>query len=417
MSKKAACRPWLVWWIAAAFYLYELVLRVSPSVMTDGLMSSFNATSTLIGILISFYYYSYTVLQLPCGIIIDKLGAKNLLLSSSVLCIAGSCLFASTENINIAQLGRFLIGAGSACAFISCLQIATNLFASKYFVILVGVTNVMGTFGGLLGGFPVAKLVNSFGWRTTTYVLAGIGIVIVVLIVLFIPKNIRNASDNRNSSSIPILKTVLNLISNYQVVLSGIVSGLMYLPISSFAELWVVPFFMSKYGVNNETASTAAAAIFVGVAVGSLVIAMLVRRLGGYMKSLRIFAILTVALFVFLVFKSDDFTTSIIVVFLIGVMTGAQPICFTCSKNYVPAHMAGSALAMTNCLIMAIGAIFQPMLGALLDSFWGGEFAENGVRIYDASCYKFAILTIPVAIFASVFISLFMKETIDTENE
>ncbi|MDR1034659.1 MAG: MFS transporter, partial [Holosporales bacterium] len=247
MSKEIPCRPWLIWWITAAFYLYELVLRVSPSVMTEGLMSSFNATSTLIGILVSFYYYSYTVLQLPCGIMLDKLGAKRLLLASALLCVLGSSLFASSEKIYIAQVGRFLIGAGSACAFVSCLQVATNLFTKKYFVVLVGITNVMGTLGGLLGGFPIAKSVNTIGWRNTIYILASIGLVIITLILLFIPKNIGNISSNKSGNSNSILGDITSLIRNHQIVFSGLISGLMYLPISAFAELWIVPFFMAKH--------------------------------------------------------------------------------------------------------------------------------------------------------------------------
>ncbi|MDR1289083.1 MAG: MFS transporter [Holosporales bacterium] len=417
MRKETPCRPWLIWWITAAFYLYELVLRVSPSVMTEGLMSSFNATSTLIGILVSFYYYSYTILQLPCGIMLDKLGAKNLLLVSALLCVVGSCLFASPEKIYIAQIGRFLVGAGSACAFVSCLQVATSLFTKKYFVILVGITNVMGTLGGLLGGFPIAKSVNAIGWRNTTYVLAAIGLIIIALIILFIPKNIKSISDNKNNESHSILKNILSLVRNHQIVLSGVISGLMYLPISAFAELWIVPFFMAKHGIDNEKASTAAATIFVGIAFGSIVLAMAAKKLGGYMRTIRLASLSTAIMFAVLIFGSDSLSTSLLIVFIIGFLTGAQPICFTCAKNNASSNLSGTTLALTNCIIMSLGAVFQPALGALLDTFWNGTVTENGMRIYDASCYKLTILTIPASLIIAYFISFFVKETINLEDE
>jgi predicted MFS family arabinose efflux permease len=406
--------PSLVWGISALFYLYELVLRVSPSVMTEELMVSFDATSTVIGILISFYYYAYTVLQVPCGIIIDKLGAKKLLLFSAGLCVVGSCLFAGSFNIPSAQMGRLLIGAGSACAFISCLQIASRLFSKEKFVILVGLTNVMGTLGGLLGGFPVARSVNAFGWQNTTFLLAGIGVFIVLLILIFIPSNLDSTPNKPAQTS--IITNVFGLLRNTQIVLAGVISSLMYLPISAFAELWIVPFFMSKHGINNELASMAAAVIFIGIAIGSVVIAMLSRRIGGYVRTLKLAAIGTAALFLVLLYGGvNNFLTSLSIVFFIGILTGAQPICFTCAKNNSTADLSGTTLALTNGIIMAMGAIFQPFLGALLDMCWNGAVSSNGIRIYDISCYTVSIVTIPIALTVAYLLTFFMKETIDLE--
>ncbi len=416
MEHKSNFKSWLVFGIAAVFYLYELVLRVSPSVMTNDLMITFNATSTMLGILVSFYYYSYTILQLPCGVILDKMGPKNLLGISALFCVVGSILFAGTEKMYVAQIGRFLVGSGSACAFISCLQIAANLFPKKYFVILAGITNMMGTLGGLFGGPPVAKLVNTLGWQSATYWLASIGIVIFILICIFIPKNLQTMDIKRKRPE-SIINNVLKLARNPQVVLSGVVAAFMYLPIDAFAELWAVPFFMEKYGINNEQASFASAIIFIGVALGSVILAIFARKIKSYMKTIRISTILTALLFVILVFSSKNINVAFITVFIIGFLTGAQPISFTCAKNSVPQEISGTTLALTNCIVMLIGSIFQPLLGVLLDYFWEGKVNDSGLRIYDINCYKYAILIIPACLILTYFISFFVKETIQLEDE
>jgi len=420
MEKKVSGKSCLIFGIAALFYLYELALRVSPSVMTNDLMVTFNATSTMLGVLISFYYYAYTVLQLPCGIILDKMGARNLLGISSVLCILGSGLFAISDKIYIAQIGRFLVGAGSACAFISCLQIAANLFPKRYFVILAGITNMMGTLGGLFGGAPVAKAVNTFGWQNATYMLGAIGIVIAVLIFVLVPKDMGDAH-LRQKTKPQISKSILNNISkllrNPQVVLSGVIAGFMYLPIDAFAELWAVPFFMSKYGIGNETAALASAIIFVGVAIGSVAIAVLAKKIGSYMRTIRLAMLLTAIAFIPLIYTSCGLYVAFGIVLLIGFFTGAQPIGFTVAKESVSAEISGTTLAMTNCIVMLIGSIFQPFLGALLDFFWKGEIGEAAVRVYDIECYEKAILVIPVFLLISYVLSMFLKDTINTENE
>lgn len=415
MVTKPATKSWIIFGIATLFYLYELVLRVSPSVMTDDLMITFDATSTMLGILISFYYYAYTTLQLPCGVILDKLGVKNLLGVSALLCVVGSALFAGTEKIYVAQIGRFLVGAGSACAFISCLQIAANLFPKKYFVVLAGITNMMGTLGGLFGGPPVAKLVNNLGWQTTTYWLACVGIAIAILVFIFVPKKLQ-ATETKRKVTEPIVHTVLKLMKNSQVVLPGIIAAFMYLPIDAFAELWAVPFFMTKYGINNEVASFASAIIFIGVALGSVLLALFARKIKSYMKTIRLSIILTSILFFVLICCPGSMNVSFIIVFLIGFLTGAQPIGFTCAKNSVSPEISGTTLALTNCIVMLIGSFFQPLLGVLLDYFWQGHVNSAGLRVYDINCYKYAILVIPACLIVSYFISLFVKETIQVED-
>ena len=51
----SSVQAWYVWGCVAAFYLYEMILRVSPSIMTHGLMKDFEVSSTSLGVLSSFY--------------------------------------------------------------------------------------------------------------------------------------------------------------------------------------------------------------------------------------------------------------------------------------------------------------------------------------------------------------------------
>ena len=419
MKQNVDKKAWFVWGIAAFFYLYELVLRVSPSVMTDGLTQSFSVTATSLGILVSFYYYSYTLLQLPCGIILDELGAKKLLGLSSLLCALGSILFASTDMLQIAQIGRFLVGAGSACAFISCLQVASNMFPKRYFVLLGGATNMMGTLGGLLGGYPVAKAVNTIGWQYTTFILAVVGIVLCAVIFFTFPSEMSNNkySNNTKRDKSMIIKDTLQLVKNKQILIASIIASLMYLPICAFAELWEVPYFMQKFNIGNEQASISSAITFLGVAIGSIVMAMVANKINSFVKTIKNSALIICILFFILIYLPTNFYISLLLVFCIGFLTGSQAICFTCAKNNSPDNLSGTTLALTNCIVMLIGSIFQPLLGLLLDTSWGGALNPDGSRFYDIACYNKAILVIPLGSIISYFFAMFMKETINTNND
>ncbi|MBQ8651498.1 MAG: MFS transporter [Alphaproteobacteria bacterium] len=373
--------------------------------MTNELMSTFNAGTASMGILISFFYYSYTAMQLPCGFIIDRIGPRNLLGISATLCVIGSFIFALTDNINIAKIGRFLVGSGSACSFISCLQISAHMFPKRHFVILTGITNVMGTLGGLVGGVPIAKIVNVYGWQTTTNILAICGIFIGLLIVFFIPKRIESQSEQQSKSS--VLTAFVSIAKNKQVLLAGLIAGLMYLPIDVFAELWAVPYFMVKYNISNEYAAISSSIIFVGVAIGSVAMAIFAEKIHSYKKTLQLSAGVLMLLFSALLFSNQKILTAFIMVFLIGFFTGAQPIGFTCAKENVQPNKTGAAISITNCIVMLIGAIFQPLIGVLLDIFGN----EKNTHAYDINSYNAALMLIPISLAISVICSSKIKES------
>lgn len=406
-------KPWIVWGIANVFYLYEVILRVSPGVMTNDLMSHYGITTGMLGVMISCFYYSYTALQLPCGLILDKLGPRNLIGASVILSIAGSVLFALTNQVYIAQCGRCMVGAGAACAFISSLQIASLVFPVRQFALLSGITNMMGTLGALCGGFPVARAVNVFGWRTTIFFLATLGLIIATLTFLFIPKVIKIPHDKNIQKS---FGSIFNkVIKNKQIILAGMVGGFMYLPISVFSELWAVPFFMTKYNVTNEIASFASSILFIGFAIGSIPIAIIAKKINGYVKTIKFSIVATAALFIPLIYI-QNMALSFAIVFLMGLLTAAEVMIFTCAKNCESPKNSGTAIAFANGLVMLAGSIFQPLLGLLLDIFWTGKLSEQGIRLYEISCYQKAVATLPICLIVAFVLSIFMKETIQMED-
>ena len=127
-----------MWGCVALFYLYQFIIRVSPSVMLDDLMAYFQINATEAGTLSAIALYSYSILQIPSGILADTLGARKVVLGSIVLCIAGVSLFISTPNLLIAQFGRLLIGAGSAAAFLSVSKVSSQWFSPSKRATLLG---------------------------------------------------------------------------------------------------------------------------------------------------------------------------------------------------------------------------------------------------------------------------------------
>jgi len=55
MSNKSGMLKWIIWSLAAFFYFYEILLRVSPSVMIPELMNAFSVDAAALGLLTSCF--------------------------------------------------------------------------------------------------------------------------------------------------------------------------------------------------------------------------------------------------------------------------------------------------------------------------------------------------------------------------
>ncbi|NBT85961.1 MAG: MFS transporter [Alphaproteobacteria bacterium] len=414
-TKTSTFQSWLVWGIAGIFYLYEMVLRVSPSVMTHELIQDFQVNAMALGVLTSFYYYAYVILQIPCGLFVDKLGPRKIITFSAFLCVLGTFLFAESQSLAIAQIGRFLIGAGSACAFISCLKITGVWFKPAQFAVIAGLTNMMGTLGATFGGRPMAMMVNSMGWRQAVFTTALAGIPVILISWLGIkdkPANVNKKKQDKVSKSLSIKASLKIIVQNKQIWLAGIVGGFMYLPISAFTELWAVPFLMTSYNVSNEIASTASIMLTIGMALGSPVAAWATDYFKSYVKVMRVSALLAGLLFIAIAFSEHlSLPMMFILLFLAGLAIGGQVLCFTCAKDHSTDEVSGTTIAFTNGLVMMSGVLFQPILGLLLDVVWDGQLSSNGFRVYSHACYQISILAVPACLILSWFLLRFLKDT------
>lgn len=412
--KNSSLFGWLICGLGALFYCYEYFLRIQPSVMASDLRLAFQLDAAAFGNLAAFYYYAYTPMQIPVGVMMDHFGPRRLLIFACLVCAFGTLLFAQHNYLPIAQLGRFLVGFGSAFAFVGVLKLATIWLPPHRFAMISGITTSLGMIGAMGGDIALAALIKFEGWYKTLILSAVGGVILALIIALIMPSTTDKLNKSGNSTLTDLknlFKELWILLRNPYIWLNGLIGCLLYLSLSGFGELWAPSYLEAVYHYTQTDAAHAVSMIFLGWAFGGpfagWVSDKLRRRLLPLMIS-SLLAAMTIGIILYVPHIPQAALFGLM--FLFGLFSSAQVIVFAIGREVSPSHIAGTAIAFTNMLVMIGGVIFQPIIGILLEMHWGGQ-AVNLVHVYSVQDYQFALAVIPIGALLSFVILAFMKET------
>lgn len=408
--------PWIIVGLAAVFYGYEYFLRITPSVMKGDLMVAYDIGAAAFGNLAAFYYYAYTPMQLGVGVLMDRYGPRRLLTIACLSCAFGSLLFASSGTLAIASLGRFMVGFGSAFAFVGVLKLATIWLPPERFAFVSGLAAALGTVGAISGDILLTKMVGHFGWRHTVEISAGIG-VLLSLILFSVIRDSRNTTKAerrvaRHSVNFSeVLRDLRMILSNEYIWINGLVGCLLYLPTTVFAELWGIPYLQQVHQFSQQEASWAIPILFLGWGISAPIAGWISDKIKRRCLPMFVGGVLAFILSCILLYVPGLSKNAVyIVLFGFGVSYSVQVVVFAYACEITPQRASGTAIAATNMLVTLGGMLFQPIIGLLLERVWSGQFM-NGTPFYANSDYRFALSIIPIGLLLAAVLTLFLKET------
>ncbi|MDP3561393.1 MAG: MFS transporter [Legionellaceae bacterium] len=426
-NKKIALSSWLVCGIGALYYAYEYLLRIAPSAMEIPLRHHFGLTATGFGLLSSIYYYAYVPMQLPVGVLMDRFGPRRLLTVACCICVIGTFMFSGTNVFSVALMGRLLIGIGSAFAYVGVLKLATIWLAEDKLAMVAGITAALGTVGAMLGDNLISAAVMNGGWQQTIMWTGVFGIFLVFIIWFGIHDHKRDAESGGTISSFKLNLVDLGIIlRNKQIWINGMFGCLVYLPTTVFAELWGIPYLQHAHGLSESDAGFANSLLFFGFMIGAPLMGFVSDKLKRRKPPMLLGATgAAIIMMVILYFPDLKLNTLNTLMFTLGLFYSVQAIVFAVGRELSPNEAAGTAIAVTNMLVM-IGAMFlQPLVGRLLDWSVVLRSSKEGVktlaldinRLYTAADYQFAISIIPIGIVIAAILTFFIKETYAEANE
>ncbi len=360
--------------------------------MIDPLMRDLAIKGAVLGNLSAFYFYSYALMQIPVGLLMNRFGPRRLLTFGAAVCALGTAIFALSHSLPVAYAGRLLVGIGASFGFVSSLTLASRWLPQRRFALSSGLLMAAGMAGGMLGQAPLATFVETHGWRFALGSSAVVGFILALGIWLLV-RDRHPGRDPRYdipATGTRLLDGLKIVIRSPQNLLTALVCASMTAPLLAFAGLWGVAWLMQVHGMTRTHAAATTSMLLLGWAAGSPVMGAIGDRINRHRLALML-AIITgtvaLAAIVYLQDLPPGLLTSAF--FLCGVSFGTMVLGFAHVRESNPSTLQGPAFGFLNASVVITGAIFQPLIGALLDLRWQGSVVD-GAPVYSADTYRFA---------------------------
>lgn len=405
-------RAWVIWGTAAGFYLYEFFVRVAPSVMQEPLMEVMHVNAAGFGLAMGAYYYVYSPLQLVTGSLLDRYGARWILLPSVMVVAAGCLLEAFGETMLGMTLARGLQGLGSAFAFVGTMYLAAQWFPHSRLALIAGLTTALGMAGGIMGNAGLEWLIEIEGWRATLHFSWIAGAVVFVAMLAVIPQAppwAAAAAGRGSAPSVNLLGAIVKVLRNPQTLVIGLIGGVLYLPLTVIGGLWGESYIMAISPMSAQGASNAVSMLYVGWLVG----APLAGWLSDRARKRRVFLVASTALTLLTTLLLTTFTTlhpgvMFGLLLAIGLASSMQVVTFVAAIESNDPLLNGTALSANNMMVMLLGGLAQPLFGWILDWCAGGAAVGSS---YTADHYRTAMVLLPASAVLGVVASFFLKES------
>ena len=248
-------RAWMVW--SAAILVYILAVFHRTSLGVAGLVAAerFHISSAQLATFTMVQLFVYAAMQIPVGAMLDRVGAKKLLVAGVLLMTGGQFAFAFASTFGAGVAARVFVGMGDAMIFISLVQLVALWFPPARTAMITQLTGVLGQVGALAATAPLSAALNSLGWTRSFAAAASVGVLLGIVLIAVVrdsPYEDHHRDELKMRAVGRALKlawvepgTRLGLWSHFSAQFGATV----------FALLWGFPFLVSGQGLSPGAAS------------------------------------------------------------------------------------------------------------------------------------------------------------------
>lgn len=368
--------PYIVWFVASLVYVIVFFHRVSTGVVREEVLRDFGLLNSkeggsLFALLASMYFYAYTFMQVPTGVLADTLGPRKTITFGSLLAALGAFVFSSGNSIAFALVGRFIVGIGVAVVFVSILKIIADYFPKEMFATMSGVTGFVGNMGAVLAMTPLALLTSQVGWRNSFRIIASTSLILAVLcFVLVKDKKSTDQGSKQSGEKIKIGTAISVILKNKRIYPPMLAYALTFGACMALTGSWGITLLIDVCGVTKETAANNMAIVSIGVAIGCAFIGKISDMMGSRKTPMLLFAVMQAICWIIFILTLGKLPLLAlnILFFAIGFTNPSFVISWAYAKEQNDPKYSGIAMSVMNFAGFLGAALIPQVVGIIYDS-------------------------------------------------
>ncbi|WP_329119898.1 MFS transporter [Streptomyces sp. NBC_01465] len=269
-----------MWGIGVAVYFVAVIFRTSLGVAGLDAADRFHVNASALSTFSILQLLVYAGMQIPVGLLVDRLGAKRVLTFGVVLFTLGQLGFAFSPSYGMALASRALLGCGDAMTFISVLRLGTRWFPARRGPLVAQLAGLVGMAGNLVSTVVISRALGSIGWTATFAGSAVAGAVVLVLLVLFLKDHPEGHEPPpaQHAGSVYVRKMIAAAWREPGTRLGLWVHFTTQFPAMFFLLLWGMPFLVEAQGLSEATAGELLTLVVLSNMVVGLVYGQIIAR-------------------------------------------------------------------------------------------------------------------------------------------
>lgn len=358
------------YWIVTIiiFFFGWVVIYAGRSVLSpivDELQIAFNLTKAETGGIMSLFFLAYTLLQVPSGILGDKIGRKRILITGFSLyaIFIAAVYFAPTFSIFL--LLWIFAGAAQGTYYGPQYALSSEAIPKKWITVGSAIIGSGMSFGIAMGYYLSSVMVSVYetSWKVP-FIMVAIPIALVTLAMIFFIKEKVPGTEVNNATPVP--KTnFMDLLKNRNLVLAYIT---IFCSIYGFFVIitWLPNYLEAERGMNKIEASQIASIVPWISIIGTLLCSYASDRLGRR-KPVVLFMMPLSLVAIFGIVYSDSYAVLIGVLILYGFIgkISLNPVLIALVADNAPKASLSTAFGLYNFFGMC-ASICAPYLTGLI---------------------------------------------------
>ncbi|WP_431679633.1 MFS transporter [Kitasatospora sp. KL5] len=395
---------WAAWAVGASVYLLAVVHRTSLGVAGLDAAARFGIGASALSTFAVLQVLVYAAMQIPVGLLVDRQGARRVLLLGVLLMSTGQLAFAFADSFGPALASRAVLGCGDAMTFISVLRIAAHWFPAAKNPLIAQLTGLVGVGGNLVTTVVLARALHEQGWTATfaAIALAGAGVFALVALVLREgPGHGRRARHDGSAPGLPVGRQIRDAWAEPGTRLGLWVHFTTAFPAAAFGLLWGMPYLVEGQGMSRAAGGGLLTLLVVSNMVFALVFGRTVSRSPRTRMPLSLAVIAATALCWAAVLAWPGGRPPLwLLLVLIAVMGSNGPaslVGLDYARSHNPAERLGTASGIAN-MGGFVGTVVALLgIGVLLDTLASADGTHTAEAYRWAFCWQYVPMAVGTA--------------------